>query len=60
VSSWLGSGYILFTTKFNPEDGGSTASEMLVYNHQTTRLTNPENHDFIFPAVQTLNYIALS
>jgi len=28
---------------FNHEDAGSTASEMLVYNHQTTRRKNPEN-----------------
>jgi len=25
--------------KFEPEDGGSTASETLVFNHQNTRAT---------------------
>jgi hypothetical protein len=38
-------GYISLITKFNRKDGGSTASETLVYNHQTTRRNYPENHD---------------
>jgi hypothetical protein len=42
------------TTTFNPEDGGSIASETLVSNHQTTG-RNPENRDFYFFAMKTSN-----
>jgi len=50
------SGYISLIMNFNPEDGGSMASETLVYNHQTTQHNNPENHDFCLFNVRTLNY----
>jgi hypothetical protein len=35
-------------TKFNPEDGGSAASETLISNHQSTRRKNLENQEFPF------------
>jgi len=38
------------------EDGSSTASETLVFNHQTTRRSNPQNRDFKFSAVNVSNY----
>jgi hypothetical protein len=38
-----------FSRLFNPEDGGSTASETLVSNHQIiTRRKNPENRGIYF------------
>jgi hypothetical protein len=46
------SGYIFLITNFKPEDGGSTASKMLVSNHQTTLCNNPENQDFYFSTVK--------
>jgi hypothetical protein len=35
-------GYISLTTKFIPEEGGSSVPEALVYNYHNTRLNNPE------------------
>jgi hypothetical protein len=32
--------------KFNPEDGGSMASETFISNHQSTLRNSPENQDF--------------
>jgi hypothetical protein len=46
------SGYISLITNFSPEVGGSTASEMLVSNHQTTQCNNLENY-FYFSAMKT-------
>jgi len=40
------SGFISLIININTEDGGITASEMLVSIHQTTQCSNPENHDF--------------
>jgi len=37
-------GYTSLTTHCNPEDGGSTASETLIYIYHTTRRKNSENH----------------
>jgi len=39
------SGYFSLIMNFNPEDGGSMASETLVSNLQTTRRSNLEDHD---------------
>jgi hypothetical protein len=50
------SGYNSLITNINPEDGGSTASETLVFNHQATRCSNPKRTSLIFLHRETLNY----
>jgi len=40
--------YISLIMNFSPEDGSSTASETLVFNHQTTRRNSPEKRPFCF------------
>jgi len=46
---WVGNSavneYIFLITKLNPEDGGSTASETSVSNHNYTA-QQPKIHDF--------------
>jgi hypothetical protein len=40
----------------NPEDGGSTASEMTVSNYKIMWHKKPENHDYYISTMKTSNY----